>query len=194
MEFYVIVLLGIFSVPLAKAIFRLFRKKRLYSEARTFMSGVRQRRALPVVQTNLLLKANEVAFYSAPSALYETRAVRQYRSRHTGIRLAKGFYIGRTKGRSISTQQWTKIDTGKLTVTNLRVIFEGRSENRSISVNKIVSVESGLNQIEVATESRQKSMMFAASNPLILAAIIRICSQVEDARNLSHTTLNVEYV
>src|SRR6266496_6106022 len=93
----------------------------LFAQARDFAASVQQNRALPTVATNIILKPDEVAFYSTPSALYETRAVRHYQAGHTGFRVAKGVYVGGTSGRSTSTQEWAKIDTGWLTITNKRV-------------------------------------------------------------------------
>ncbi len=169
-------------------------RARSFAEARQFMASVEQSRALPTVATNIILKSGESAFYSAPSALYETRAVRHYQAGHTGFRVAKGVYIGGTSGRSVSNQEWNKIDTGRLTVTNKRLIFDGGSADRTVPLNKIVSVESNLTGIEVSVEGRQKSMVFEAANPLILAIIIRICCQADDPLNLSQTTLNVTFV
>jgi hypothetical protein len=169
------------------------RRAQMFAEARAFMASVEQSRALPVVGTNVMLKSGEVAFYSAPSALYETRAVRHYQAGHTGFRVAKGVYIGGTSGRSTSTQEWSKIDTGYLTVTNKRLIFDGGAQDRTVQLSKIVSAESSSTGIEVSVEGRQKSMVFESGNPLILAAIIRICCQTEDPRDLSQTTLNVTF-
>jgi hypothetical protein len=157
------------------------------------MAGVEQSRALPIVTTNIILKSGESAFYSAPSALYETRAVRHYQSGHTGFRVARGIYIGSTSGRSVSNQEWSKIDTGRLTVTSKRLIFDGGSADRSVPLGKIVSVESSLTGIEVSVEGRQKSMVFEAANPLILATIIRICCQADNPLDLSQTTLDVTF-
>lgn len=49
-------------------------------------------------------------------------------------------------------------------------------------------------ELEVSVEGRQKSMVFEAANPLILATIIRICCQADDPLDLSQTTLNVTFV
>jgi hypothetical protein len=142
----------------------------------------------------MILKSDENAFYSASSALHETRAVRHYEAGHAGFRVAKGVYIGGTKGRSTSTQEWNKIDTGVLTVTNRRLVFDGVSEDRTVLLDKIVSVESDASSIQVSVDDRQKSMIFEASNPLILAAIIRICCQTVNPLDLSKTTLNLSVV
>ena len=64
------------------------REKRasLLKQARDFVATVQQNRALPTVTTDIILKPGESAFYSTPSVLYETRAVRHYQAGHTGFR------------------------------------------------------------------------------------------------------------
>jgi len=190
----VVVVALIVWVKIANAARRRRHRAFLFAEARQFMEGVKQCQALPTVATNIILKSGESAFYSAPSALYETRAVREYQSGFAGFRVVKGVYIGGSKGRSISTQEWSKIDIGILTFTNKRLIFDGRGTDRIIMLNKIVSVESSLSGVEVSVEGRQKSMVFEAANPLMVATILRICCQVDNPLNLSQTTLDVSFV
>jgi hypothetical protein len=153
----------------------------MFAEARAFAAGVQQRRALPTVATNIILKSGEVAFYSAPSVLYETRAVGRHQLDSAGVR-------------STSTQQCRQIDTGRLTVTSKRLIFDGPGTDRILQLSKLVSVESDLTAVEVSAQGRQKSMFLTAANPLILALIIRICCQADDPRDLSQTTLDVTFV
>jgi hypothetical protein len=150
------------------------RKAVLVEQARQFTATVEQTKALPSVAANIILKPGEVAFYSAASALYETRALRHYQAAHTGFRVAKGVYIGGTSGRSTSTQEWAKIDTGWLTITNQRLVFDGGKEDRAVPLSKIVSVHCSLTRIEVSVEGRQKVMVFDAANPLIASTIIRL--------------------
>ncbi len=145
------------------------------------------------VPARILLKPGETAFYSAPSILYETRAVRHYQSGSVGFRVAKGIYVGGSKGRSISSQEWSQIDAGTLTITNKRLIFDGGGADRTVALNKVLSAESRMDGVEVSAESRQKSMVFAAENPLILATVIHICCQIPDPLNLSETQLQITF-
>jgi hypothetical protein len=165
----------------------------LMSQARAYMDDVQRRRALPQVGTTIMLKPGENAFYYESCQLYETRAVRHFESGHAGFRIAKGVYVGGTKGRSTSTQEWTQIDSGRLTITSKRLVFDGGRENRTVPLQKIIGVENNNSAMEVSVEGRQKSMIFTSSNPLILSAVIRICCQVEDPNDLSKTQLNVVY-
>lgn len=177
----------------ANAANRRKHRARLYAEAREYIALVQQGQALPTVPANLILKSGESAFYSAPSALYETRAVRHYQSGFTGFRVAKGIYIGGSRGRSTSSQEWSKVDSGMLTITNKRLIFDGGSADRSVALGKILSADSSIDGVEVSVENRQKSMVFAAANPMILATIIRICCQADNPLDLSQTPLNITF-
>ena len=142
--------------------------------------------------TNIILKPDERAFYSTRSILYETRAVIQYQAAHSGVRVAKGVYIGGTSGRSISSQQWSKLDTGLLTITNKRLVFVGGREDRTVPLNKVVSVNANLSQIVLSVEGRQKAMVFDVPNPLIASAIIRLSPHAKDASKLSGDNLALD--
>jgi hypothetical protein len=169
------------------------QRERLFSRARDFTAAIQKNQSLPPVPTDIILKPGESAFYSTPSALYETRAVRTYQAAHSGVRVAKGVYIGGTSGRSVSTQQWAALDTGRLTITNQRLVFVGGKEDRTVPLKKIVSVNSSLTEILVSVEGRQKAMAFAVPNPLIVRFIIGLCSQVADPSNLSGDKLTVTF-
>jgi hypothetical protein len=102
-------------------------------------------------------------------------------------------YIGGTSGRSISTQQWAALDTGRLTITNQRLVFVGGKEDRTIPLKKIVSVNSSLTEILISVEGRQKTIALAVPNPLIARLIVGICSQVNDPSNLSGDNINIKF-
>jgi hypothetical protein len=168
-------------------------RDRLFNQAREFTAAVQNNRALPTVPTDIILKPGESAFYSTPSTLFETRAVRSYQGAHSGVRVAKGVYIWGTSGRSISTQQWAALDTGRLTITNQRLVFVGGKEDRTIALKKIVSVKTSLTEILLSVEGRQKTIALTVPNPLIAKTIILLCSQVADPSNLSSDNLTVTF-
>jgi hypothetical protein len=151
--------------------------KQICDESDQFTLAIQNAKALPIVSTHLLLPINEVAFYYGPSVLYETRAVRHYQSGSMGFRVAKGVYIGGSSGRSLSTQELTQIGTGTLTITNKRLIFDGTSADRAIPLAKIIACEVHRDSVEISSSNRQKSMLFEAKNPLILATVIRVCCE-----------------
>jgi hypothetical protein len=145
--------------------------ERLIAEAQGWAASVKESGLLSI-SSSIILKNGEVAFYEAPSALYETRAVRYSTGGGLGFRVARGVYVGGGASRSLSEQEWTQVDTGTLTVTNKRLVFNGARADRVVPIAKIVSASvASLSQVEVSAEGRQKSMMFDAANPIILSTI-----------------------
>lgn len=173
------------------------RKDRLLAEAKQFYRDIDSSRSLPVVSTSLMLEAGEVAFFSETTPLMETRAVRQSRSGHVGVRVAKGVYAGSSQGTSVSTQEWTQIDEGQLVITNRRIVFQGTSTSRSIKFPKVLSIDYDLTEAKgvvlMAVEGRQKNMAFQASNPAVLSAIVQLCKQVDDPLDLSGLTFQMNF-
>jgi hypothetical protein len=161
-------------------------------EARAFLRKIQNEKALPEAYTNLMLKTGETAYYCDDVDLYETRSVRTSTTGYTGVRVMKGVYIGGARGTSSSTQEWTCVASGKLVITNQRLVFDGDKNDRNILLNKIFNAESTSDGVEVSCEGRQKSMIFACKNPLILAIIIRICAKAENPADLSNTKIDIQ--
>lgn len=187
---YILVVVGICCLP---AITRRMRKSAQIDRAKKFLAAVKQRRGLSPISTSLYLRKGEQAFMEAACTLNETRAERQFQSGGIGFRVAKGVYIGGRRGRSVSIPKMTHIDTGCLTVTSKRLVFNGRMENRVIPLSKIISVNNFTNAIEIAIEGRQKSMYFTVPDPLIWATVIRIMSVVENPTDLNDASLDIKF-
>jgi len=145
--------------------------------AESYVAQANRNGGLPTVDTNVMLKRGEAAFYSAPTTLYETRAVRHHTAGHGGVRVARGVWIGGTRGKAESHQEWRHIDDGSLTVTNQRIIFDGRKTNRAVPLDKLISFDIGIGEVEISASNRQKSMVFTAGEQSsVLGSIIKICS------------------
>ncbi len=191
---YVLLLVGIYCLHM---ILRALRKRVRIGvqirRAKRFLATVKKRKGLSPISTGLTLGKAEDAFMEDVCTLNETRSERQYESRGIGFRIAKGVYVGGTRGRSISTPRMTRIDSGRLTLTNKRLVFDGRTEDRIIPLTKIVSVNALMDAIEVSTEGRQRSMYFTVRDPLIWAALIRILTAAEDPANVREEDLNITF-
>jgi hypothetical protein len=169
-------------------------KESIYGEAEALLGRVKQNRGLTPCSSTILLKENERGFFDEATELFETRSVRQYSSGSAGMRVAKGLYIGGTKGKSVSTQEWTKLDTGRLTVTNKRIVFTGTKESRSLDLKKLVSVEpESFHTVLVSVENRQKPILFKYKNSLVLVTIIRLCAECDNVEDIGETVLNISY-
>jgi type II secretory pathway pseudopilin PulG len=190
-----VVLVAVLIVVVASvsAAQRRARKEAMISQADAFLAGVRQRKALTPISTQLLLKKGEDAYLEAVCSLNETRAVRQYQSGGVGFRIAKGVYVGGGRGRSVSVPEMTRIDSGRLVLTNRRLIFDGSVNDRTVPLDKIVSVNNFIDAVEISVENRQKSMYFTVPNPLIWATAIRILSSVPDPKDLSDVNIDIQF-
>lgn len=169
------------------------RKNAMIEEANHWLVGIKARKALTPITTNLLLKAGEEAYLESPSRLEEARAERYYEGGGASVRIAKGVYVGGGSGASRSVQVTTPIDAGRLVLTNKRLIFDGAKEDRVILLDKIVSINPSINTIEVSSETRQKSMSFTVPNPFIWSTSIRLLSTVENLRDLRDVETSIQY-
>lgn len=169
------------------------RIARMRRDADAFFQEIRQANGLQPIATNLLPKRGELVFWEGACDLYETRAVRHYESGSAGFRVAKGVYLGRTQGRSVSTQEWQRICTGRLSVSNQRIVFDGATTDRTLKLDKIISLNCMPDGIEVSVENRQKSMVFTVDNPVVINAIVHICRQAKDPTDLEGVDLQFVY-
>jgi hypothetical protein len=155
------------------------------AELNDYAQVIKETNKVPTVPTQVFLKPGESALYDCPSSLYETRAVRRYQAGHVGFRVAKGVWIGGSQGQAASNQEWSKIDSGRFTITNTRLIFDGTQASRNVALSKIISAQAWLDGVEVAVENRQKNFMFSAPNPYIAQAIIQFLCKRESAASAS---------
>jgi len=161
--------------------------KKAYQE---FIGEVKRHRALPTITSSIFLKSKEQAFLEEPTTLRETRAVRIYSGDSFGgvFRIAKGIYLGgsSTNGTSESHQEWRTIDNGALVLTDRRMVFCGQSENRSIPIDRIVSIKPLYDAIVVSAETRKKSMMFTVNNSAIWSTVLWIIRTADDPFELGN--------
>jgi hypothetical protein len=199
MEIGIILVFGLIIGIIWLVVSSINRSKRLQEwrencrlEARSFLKNIQIKNALPKAYTNLMLKNGESAYYSDDVDLYETHSVRTSTTGYTGVRVMKRVYIGGARGTSTSSQEWTCVASGKLVITNQRLVFDGDKNDRNIPLKRIFNAESTSDGVEVSCEGRQKSMVFACKNPLILAIIIRICAKAENPSDLSNINIDIE--
>jgi hypothetical protein len=159
-------------------------------EAQKVVDWMEKNQQVPQTSTSMLLKKGERAVIEKPCSLHETRAVRHYQSGGAGMRVAKGVYIGGSKGSAQSIPEMQKIDTGTLILTNQRLFFDGSHQDRNIKIEKIAGINLFSDSIEVTSETRQKSMYFTVSNPILWSILIRMVHQADDPYNFEPELLD----
>jgi len=126
------------------------------------------------VQSPLVLKDGEECLrVECNVTLFEVRAVR--RSTHTFGTMPLGnsrIRIGRGYSTSESTDEWRPIAEGRLYVTNKRIYFDGDKQDRKIPLDKIATLKADWSAIEVSSETREKSMIFAGVNGRVCQEIV----------------------
>jgi len=101
--------------------------------------------------------------------LYEPRARRV--AGHSGVRVAKGVYIGGSSAKSY--QEQTLLDTGSLTLYVDELIYSASLETRTIKLVKIVETEVFTDGFRISIAGRQKPILFSnISNSLLWSEYI----------------------
>lgn len=123
---------------------------------------------LQTIEPDIILQKKELCYYMQKVDWYEHRAVKSsvgYGGLSGRIKIAKGIYyrVGKMGLNVHSTQEMTKIDTGKVYITNKRLIFAGGLKNTSIPFSKIINLQPYKDGIEIIKDSG-KSPLLAFSN------------------------------
>lgn len=115
----------------------------------------------------ILLKKGELLYASIPGGIIEDRAgKREFVAGHQGVSLPIGkiggrsvrYYVGQTKGHAVQAPPVaTLIDTGRIVITNQRVVFQGLKQTRESLFTKLVGYEHlGVGDTVVSVSNRQK--------------------------------------
>jgi len=108
--------------------------------ARAFWKKAEMRGGLLPVETTLILKDGEQAYFSEKVELMEPRAVRTGRGNRVGVRVTRGVWVSTGTSTYESNDVWKRLDEGTLTITNRRIVFDGQMGARNLELAKLVSV------------------------------------------------------
>jgi hypothetical protein len=113
---------------------------------------------LPIISPDVILPKNEICHYIKAIDWYEHRSVRnniQYAGPTFRLKIAKGFYyrVGSINYNQQSKEELIKIDSGKLYITNKRLLFVGGKKNTSIQFGKIINIQPYKNGVEIIKDS-----------------------------------------
>jgi hypothetical protein len=153
------------------------KQKRNREEAYRFFADIKERKQVPITRVDVVLKDGELGVFQESTVLLETRAYRVFGGGGTRV---GGIYIG--GGASESHQRLKEIDSGILVLSNRRLIFDGRHENRSINLSDVISANAWLDAVEVSSSRRQKSQIYRVRNPIIWTQMIQMLASGEIER------------
>ena len=77
---------------------------------------------------------------------------------YSGVRVAKGIFIGGSQARSY--QEMRRLDSGKLKLTFNELLFMGDLETRTIELKRIMDIEPYIDGFKLAIKNRQKPIIF----------------------------------
>ena len=92
--------------------------------------------------------------------LHEPRA-RRYAG-HSGVRVAKGVYLGGSTAKSV--QEMTHLSTGNLTLFVDEIVYSSSMETRSLKLANIVDMETFTDGLRISVKNRQKPSLFTGTS------------------------------
>lgn len=131
---------------------------------------------IPVIVTDISLQKSELCYFNTDIDWLEQRTVTtrvNYGGPSFRVKIVKGLYyrVGSVSAQRITEDVWKTIDSGKLYLTNKRVIFMGSKGNKTITINKILDFNVFSNGIEIQKDSG-KSPFFEFNNNTDVFAVI----------------------
>jgi hypothetical protein len=129
---------------------------------------------LPTKQVDINLQKSEQCYFTIYADWLENRTVTQ-RINYGGVgyrvKIMKGVYYraGSVKVQRITSEQLLLIDTGKVYITNKRIIFVGNKKNSNIQLNKVLSVSPYIDGVGIEKDSGKSPILRVTENADVLA-------------------------
>jgi hypothetical protein len=134
------------------------------------------------IETSLILRRGEEAYFEQHAVLLKEVAQREYRGGSRGWSIPIGsiqgrsvrYRVGSYRGHLVNLgTDWVPADSGTMTVTNERVVYRGQRKTLEFQYSKLVSLEAYSDAIDLAVSNRQATSCFRVDDPACLASIIR---------------------
>jgi hypothetical protein len=121
------------------------------------------------VQSNLVLKKNEVAATAVPATLCRFATQTRYVGGSHGVSIPLGhgfrYRISSYRGHPIQSQNLARVDTGQLVVTNQRLVFLGAKRDVSTPLAKVLQVEPYSDAIGIGREGKESRDIYLIARP-----------------------------
>jgi hypothetical protein len=132
---------------------------------------------LPVIDTDINIQKTEKLHFQTNVKWLEQRRITKrvnYGGPTARIKIAKGVYyrVGSVNVQRVSEDVWQTIDTGKIYLTNKRLIFMGAKGNKILAINKILDIEPFRNGIDIQKESGKSPFLEFSNNVDIFSMIL----------------------
>jgi hypothetical protein len=132
---------------------------------------------LPTIQPPILLQRGEVCHAEFPSALHELRTVTK-RINYSGpsgrIRIMKGlsWRYGSVSVSRVTAEEWRRLDSGVLYITNKRLLFNGQLKNVNTQLKKIIHFTVHKDGIQIEKDSGRDQVYLGAGDLELTSGIL----------------------
>lgn len=125
------------------------------------LSEIQEGNIPTLTSTNVITQKDEKVYWIEPSSLLEERAVnRRYAGGSQGVsfKIMKGvsYRIGGHKGHYVADKENVKVSSGKLIITNKRLIFSGDNKSFSTRIDKIIDINLFANGLKFSEINKNK--------------------------------------
>lgn len=121
----------------------------------------------------LLLKKGEFAIFTDDNVRYcQEKTKTTYYGGSARVRICKGVSIGGGKGVPVKEEYIATLDTGRLTLTNKRLIFAGERKSTTIQLSKLATIDRYSDAIDLSKEGALKKTMFVNIDGNLYADVI----------------------
>ncbi|MDQ6803917.1 MAG: hypothetical protein M3065_02870 [Actinomycetota bacterium] len=133
---------------------------------------------LPIVGAPLAItKPGEAVHLEMPAALMKEVVHRQYRGGGSGISVPIGLGVrvrtGGFRGRSVVVgTSLEPADTGTLSVTSQRILYDGQKKTQESRFDRLVAIEAFNDGVRIAVSNRQNASLYRLSSGPVVAAMI----------------------
>lgn len=142
---------------------------------------------LQIVTVPINLQKNELCYFTSYVDWLENRTVTKrinYGGPTARIKIMKGVYYraGSVNVQRVTSEELQLIDSGKLYLTNKRIIFVGNKKNASIQLSKILSINPFSDGVGVEKDSGKSPIFRLSTNADILAmTLTRVINDFQNA-------------
>ena len=121
------------------------------------------------IQTSLVLKSKEIAAVEVDATLCRFKTKTEFVGGSQGVSIPLGhgfrYRVSSFRGHPVQSEYLAPLDTGKLIVTNKRLVFLGTKREVSTPIPKLLQVEPYSDALGIAREGKESKDIYLVSNP-----------------------------
>lgn len=149
-------------------------------EADLMVNGIRP------IQTSLVLKPKEIAAAEVPATLCRFKTKTEFVGGSHGVSIPLGhgfrYRVSSYRGHPVQSQYLAHLDTGKLIVTNKRLVFIGAQREVSTAIPKLLQIEPYSDAVGIAREGKESKDVYLVPNPAYVVQLVQwMISQQDQA-------------